>query len=272
MNIKKRQQVTKRDKEFAQHIATTIWEEVPSKANPYIASDARCQGYALTELVEKCSFIEVLFLIFRGELPNKAEAELLERLMIFLINPGPRHPATRAAMNAGVGKTEPEHILPIGLTILSGSYLGAGEIEGGMRFLHEHAGKPADQVVEMLLETSACPEKGDWHVTPGFGSRYGSIDIMPNEMACYLADLNENWKILRWGCEFSRLLSSHQMGWLTTGLAAAAFADLGFEPRLGAGLFQLLNAPGLLAHGVEQANKPMTAMPFVKDEDYVIEK
>ena len=61
------------------------------------------------------------------------------------------------------------------------------------------------------------------------------------------------------------------MGWLSVGVAAAVFADLGFHPRYGAGLFQLLSAPGLLAHGMEQANKPITAMPFVSDNAYVID-
>ena len=55
-----------------------------------------------------------------------------------------------------------------------------------------------------------------------------------------------------------------------SGIAAAVFTDLGFSPRAGAGLFQLLGAPGLLAHGAELANKPVTAMPFVKDENYAI--
>lgn len=272
MNIKKHQQVKKRDEEFVQKITTKIWEEIPDAENPYIALDARCHGYALMELVEKRSFVEVLYLLFRGELPHKAEAELLEKLMIFLINPGPRHPATRAAMNAGVSKTDPVHLLPIGLTILGGTHLGAGEIERSMRFLRQHAKKPAEQAVELLLEKSTRPDEGDWHIAPGFGSRYGGIDIMQSKAAGSLADLNEHWKILRWGCEFSSLLSPYHMGWLATGLAAAALADLGFQPRFGAGLFQLLNAPGLLAHGVEQSNKPMTAMPFVKDEDYVIEE
>lgn len=60
-------------------------------------------------------------------------------------------------------------------------------------------------------------------------------------------------------------------GWLATGVAAAAFCDLGFMPRAAAGLFQLLCAPGLLAHGVELANKPVTALPWISDDDYVIE-
>lgn len=268
----KHQQVKKRDELFSAKMSTRIWEETPSEGNPYVAKSVRCHGYAVTELVEKSSFIETLYLLFRGEFPGEKEALLLEKLMIFLINPGPRHPATRAAMNAGIGKTEPEHILPIGLTILGGVHLGAGEIESSMRFLRKNFKKPVESVMEMLLKESAAPEEGDWHIAPGFGSRYGSIDIMPNEMASYFAGLNDDWKILEWGCLFAERLTPQQMGWLTTGVAAAVFSELGFQPRYGAGLFQLLSAPGLLAHGMEQSNKPMTAMPFIKDDDYVIEE
>jgi len=270
--LKEHQQVKKRDEVFAERVTTKIWEEIADEGNPYIASDARCHGYALTELADKSSFIEVLYLLFKGEIPSQAEAELLEKLMIFLINPGPRHPATRAVMTAAVSKTYPEHLLPIGLTILGGAHLGAGEIEGAMRFLRKQSKKPPEQVVETLLSTAIRPPEGDWHITPGFGSRYGGIDLMPDKTARSLAALSDEWKILRWGCEFSSLLAQHKMGWLSTGVAAAAFADLGFQPRVGTGLFQLLSAPGLLAHGMEQANKLTTAMPFVKDENYVIEK
>jgi len=268
---KQHQKVTPRNDVFADKVSTRIWEETPSDENPYIADSSRCHGYDLIELMQGRSYVDVLYLLFRGDLPSAHERQLLEQLMIGLINPGPRHPATRAAMNAGIGKTESEHILPIGLAVISGTHLGAGEIEGSMRFLRKHARKSPDQVVEELLAIPSRPDEGDWHVVPGFGSRYGSVDIVPNKMAENLASQNDDWKMLQWGCEFSRLLSSYHMGWLATGLAAAVFADLGFQPRYGAGLFQLISAPGILAHGMEQSNKPVTAMPFVKDENYVIE-
>ena len=58
---------------------------------------------------------------------------------------------------------------------------------------------------------------------------------------------------------------------LKTGLCAAVLAELGFQPRQGCGLMQLLAAPGLLAHGVEYANKPFTSMLFEPDENYEID-
>jgi len=259
-------------KGFAENITTRIWEEIPSEANPYIAKTSRCHGYEQLALMRNSSFVEVLYLMFRGELPTKQETELLEQLMIGLINPGPRHPATRAAMNAGIGKTDVEHILPISLSILSGAYLGAGEVEGAMRFLRKNAKKDPQQIVQTLFDESIQPVEGDWHIAPGFGTHYGSIDLVPNKMAEQLAMLKGAGKILKWGNQLAHILQDNHMGWLSTGLAAAVFSDLGFQPRYGAGLYQLLSAPGLLAHGIEQANKPITDMPYLSDESYVIEK
>ncbi len=265
-------QVISRNESFAQRQRTRIWQETPDKENPFVAESCLCHGYDLLELMEKRSFIDVLFLLFQGELPNSDKEKLLESLMIALINPGPRHPATRAAMLTGVGKTDPVHILPISLSILGGNHLGAGEIEGAMRFLRTQIKKDPVQVAQEILSQQESPETGDWHPAPGFGNRFGDIDSLSCQMATQLAKLPGAGPVLAWGNIFSEALHPHKMGWLATGLAAAVFSDLGFQPRMGGGLFQLLCAPGLLAQGLELTNKPITAMPFPKDEDYILEE
>lgn len=260
-------EVRSRNDAFAVRTATRIWSETPS-INPYVASQVHCHGYDLAELMEKRSFVDVFYLLFRGELPGKAEAELLEKLMIALINPGPRHPATRAAMNAGIGKTEPVHILPIGLGVLGGKYQGAGEIESAMRFLRKSCKQSPEIIAQQLLEKNS----GDDQPCPGFGAHYGGIDLLTTGLAKRLVSLPAAGDVLSWADKFTEYLATAHMGWFSTGLAAAVFCDLGFQPRFGGSLFQLLSAPGLAAHGLELANKPITAMPFVKDENYVIER
>jgi citrate synthase len=262
--------VQSRNEPFAERTATRIWQEVATPDNPYLAASARCHGYDLMELMQSRSFVEVLYLLFRGELPATHEAVLLEQLMIALINPGPRHPATRAAMNAGVGRTDTQHILPIALSIYGGNHLGAGEVEPAMSFFLKHHKLDPVHVANELIGNTSSPDEGDWHIAPGFGSRFGSIDPMAKKIADHLAALPGNNEALQWGSEFAAALNEHSLGWLAPAIAAAAFTDLGFSPRAGAGLFQLLGAPGLLAHGVELANKRITAMPFLKDENYVI--
>jgi citrate synthase len=262
--------VRRRDEPFTKRLGTRIWQEEASADNPYVAAVSRCHGYDLMELVARCSFAEVLYLLFRGELPSAPEAELLQALMIGLVNPGPRHPATRAAICAGGGKTLPSHILPIALSVLGGEHLGAAEVERAMRFLEASRERaPAAIAAELLARPR--PGEGDVHVAPGFGSRFGSIDEVPQKLAAHLAALPGAGKTLGWGRELVEALRPGGFGWLSPGIAAAVFADLGFHPRAGVGLFQILSAPGLFAHGVEFAGKPLTAMPFLEDEHYHIE-
>lgn len=259
---RKHEQVRSRNEPFAERTSTRIWQENASDDNPYIASSVLCHGYDLFELMEKRSFVDVFYLLFRGELPSKPEAQLLQHLMIALINPGTRHPATRVAMNVGVGKTDPLHILPVASAVLGGNYMGGGEIEDAMRFFRKQQNR---EINESLLIALVQSEN-----IPGFGIRNGGIEIMAIELASRLAKLDQTGKALQWGLELNTHLGAHGKGLLMTGVAAAVFSDLGFHPRAGGCLFQLCGAPGLVAHGLELANKPITAMPFVSDDDYVI--
>jgi citrate synthase len=89
-------------------------------------------------------------------------------------------------------------------------------------------------------------------------------------MGDLLATLPGNGDTVAWGTAFVEALTPHGLGWLGPGIAAACLRDLGFSPWAGAGLFQLICAPGILAHGLELADKPITAMPFLDEEHYVI--
>lgn len=255
-------QVRSRNEPFAERATTKIWKEIPSDDNPFIAAEALCHGYPLFDLMKQRSFVDVFYLLFRGELPSPAEARLLEALMIGLMNPGPRHPATRAAMNAGIGKTTPAHILPIGASLLGGEHHGGGSIEEAMRFLRQSSQQDAQGVSRHYVQKNESP--------PGFGRLYGGVDLLTYGMAEILTTMEAAGPVLKWGHQFAESLSHKGQGWLNVGLAAAIFVDLGFQPRAACSIFQLMGSPGVVAHGLEQANKPITAMPFVKDENYVI--
>lgn len=265
----KQRQVKRREEQFTTRTTTRIWQEVPSADNPYLAETCRCHGYDILELAAKRSFVDVLFLLFQGDLPNPDQTRLLEALLILLINPGPRHPATRAAMVAGVSRTLPVHLLPISLSILGGEApAGAAEVTQAMHFLRKNSDKSPDHVVAELL--AADPASNSSPKMHGFGSRFGGIDPFARHVAQHLLTVSPRAKTLIWGNELAERLDPHGQGWLLSGVAAAAFCDLGLHPRVGAGLFQLICAPGILAHGLELANKPITAMPFLDEEHYVI--
>ncbi|GAB1263450.1 citrate synthase family protein [Aurantivibrio infirmus] len=263
--------VVRRNDEFVEKPVTKIWSEKPSKSNPYIAEEARCHGYELVDLLTKRSYVDVLYLLFKGELPSKKDAKIFEKLMIAFINPGPRHPGVRAAMNAGVGKTDPSHILPIGLSIIGGTYLGAEEVELSMRWLRRNSKRNPKELVLQLTEDNKSIKNESGQIAPGFGSRFDDIDLMPQRIADSLLMLPGKGKVLEWGNGFAKELNDLGAGWYSTGVVAAVLCDLGFLPRVGPGIFQLISAPGIFAHGIEMANKTINAMPFPEDAKYYME-
>lgn len=264
--------IKKRDEKFSARPITRIWEETASADNPYLTTSAYCHGYNWLELINKYNYLDIVFLQLQGELPKAPQKQLFERIFAALSNPGPRHAATWAAMNAGIAKTHAQHFLPIGLTILGGAENGAVEVSAAMRFLLKNLNSDPSELIDTLFRKSSPPVKGDWHIAPGFGSLFDGIDPLTQSVATQLLALPGSGDALRLGAKIVEKLNGKGMGWLPTGLAAAAFVDLGFKPRVGIGLFQLACAPGLLAHAIEMAESPVTNMPFVSDEDYYIEQ
>ena len=105
-------------------IATKICLEKASENNSFQTEKLYLAGYDLEDLARNSSMTEILFLLYGGELPSHSEnKKLLEVLMVLLSLPSPRHVASRAAMNAGICKTNAEHILPISLMAIGGEQL-----------------------------------------------------------------------------------------------------------------------------------------------------
>jgi citrate synthase len=261
--------VKRRKETFSQRIKTKIWCDSASPDNPYIAEKSRIHGYDLLDISKQLSFSESIFLNIKGELPSPSQRELLDSILSALSNLGPRHSAVRAVMNAAVSKTRAQNLLPVGMAVLSGEFLGAGEVENSVRFIRKHLNHSASEVAEQLIAEFSPTDKENNVIAPGFGARFNGIDIVAQQLASQLLKLEASDRGLHWGNEFCDTLKSQQLGWLITGLAACCFVDLGFTPKASAGLFQLAAAPGLLAHGLEMSNKPLTDMPFVDDALYI---
>ncbi len=249
---------------------TAIWYEKPNIDNPYLADSCYMHGYDVAELLAKRSYFEVLGLLFCGELLEHDKAVVFEKLAIALMNLGPRHPAVRAAMIAGVSKTKHTHILPTGLLAGSGGKGGASEVELAMVFIERSRQKYpvlSDVTVEYILE--------DTETLHGFGDLYGDRDVMANQFIHKIfesIELPDQFPYLSWLYQFNQYSEAKGVGVLIPGLAAAVFADIGVKPRESVALFQILISPGIAAQGMEQSHLPITAMPFIDDESYVFEK
>jgi citrate synthase len=260
--------VEKRDTAFSEKIETKIWAETASPENPYVAEKCLIHGYNLLDITENLSFSESIFLNIKGKLATPEQLELFNAVLSGLSNLGPRHAAVRAVMNAAVSKTEVQNLLPIGMSIASGEFLGAVQVEQSVRFITKHINKSAFEIAASQLESYQPGENENSVIAPGFGARFGQADPVCAQLASVLLKFTASGRSLSWASKFCDALAPHDFGWYITGIAAASFSDLGFTPKASAGLFQLATAPGMLAHGLEMSNKPITAIPFVDDKNY----
>ena len=246
--------------------STAICLEEPSSDNPYQAEKIYLSGFDVEELADKCSYVDTLFLLFSGDFAKcKEDRKLLEHLLVLFSIPSPRHPAARAAMNSGLCKSNPEHLLPISLMALGGKRAGAHEVKLCIDFIQEHIDVPVEQAVIKLLNSW---NNSHDHIAPGFGQLYGSIDCLSDSFLDKLVKIKPEGQTVKWLSNFHSRLKQNNMGILDVGIAACVFHELSFGAREAIGLYQLIRAPGLLAYGMEQTHNPLSAIPMLDDSQY----
>lgn len=246
---------------------TDICLETPTPSNPFLADKRYLQGYDIEDLCAKVNPVDILFLLFTGELPTSLEQrKLLEMLMVYLSVPSPRESASRAAIAVGLSKTNAEHILPISLMSAGGENAGAAEVQSSYQFITDNLDNNPKQLATQLLAQWQADTNS--HVCPGFGQLYGDIDSITGRVFESICNTMPEGKTLIWLKAFNGALSEHNVGMLEIGLAAGVFHQLAMRHRESVGLYQLLKAPGLLAYGMEQTHKPVSTMPILEDSQY----
>lgn len=246
-------------------VTTRICLEQAQAENPYLAAQRFVHGYAVDELWSGSSFIDVLLLNFLGELPSNAQKRQLETLFIGLMNLGPRDAGIRAAMLAGITKTSPEHLLPIGLLASQGHQNGANETEAAHEFIARH--RHQDPFRCGQKRCAQLQDKHD-HIAPGFGSSYGDIDPIIQRLADHLLAIAPEAQALVWCSDFVKALKPKRQGWLVPGLVACVCLDLGIAARESVGIYQLAKSVGIVACGMEQTHFPINATQMLADKHY----
>jgi citrate synthase len=249
-------------------IRTRIWREEAEPDNPFAAAACYCYGYDVYgDVLGKASWIEFLYLLFRGERPDREQARMLEDLAVAIANPGPRDHSVRAAMNGGVGGSHSAACLMAALGV------GAGQLGGGREVaLAMQAWLDCGTDIEAWKHRLTNPpqeERADvWPAMehpPGFDPHGASC---PTPICQTLAHLSRNpaARTLSW-LQGNRgaleIIADCPLA--MTGVAAAAFHDLGFNPDQGEMLYLILRLPGAAVHALEQKEFGFKRYPFFHD-------
>jgi len=255
------------DKRESEQVRTRIWLEEQEPDNPFATKAAYCRGYDVYgDMLGQARWVEMLFLLFQGEKPTPVQAGLLETLALALANPGPRDPSVHAAMCGGVGGSTAAACLIAALSV------GAGQFQGGREvFLAMEAWNRCGCDLEAWQRRFAQPVDsiaGIWPAPehpPGFDPHGVSTSTPVKQTLAHLAHGSGKSAAsrLEW-LESNRHMLETAAGrpLAMSGVAAAAFGDLGFTPEQGEMLYLLLRLPGAAAHALEQWQYGHKKFPF----------
>lgn len=250
---------------FGNTINTAIWSEVAQIDNPFVAEKCYCHGYdVFGDILGKASYIEYLFLLFKGERPTLEQIAALELLAIALANPGPRDPSVHGAMAAFVSGTPAANALIAALAIGAGSHQGAREILLSMQGF-ESCGTDLLAWTRFLQSPAKSPRLSVWPENknpPGFdfyGTRIAETALLTLEkLNILLPNSPLSWLYIH----RTQLEASTGKPLSLFGIAAATLFSLGFTSAEGEMLVLLLRLPGAAIHALEQRERGFRQFPF----------
>jgi citrate synthase/citryl-CoA lyase len=227
------------------------------------------RGYDITEVMEKLSYAEAVFLILKGELPGPAEAALMNAILVSSIDHGATPPSVLGVRTVMSGGNSLNAALAGGVLVIGDTHGGA--IEQSAKILQEWVKKGDDApatataLVAWLAETKKR--------MPGFGHRVHNIDPRTAKLFAIAAQYGFSGRHIEL-CKAVESALAAKLGKPlpinVDGAIAAVISDMGFDWRLGKGFFIISRMPGLLAHAYEEMTreKPMRKLgplPFEYD-------
>ncbi len=221
----------------------------------------RFRGYAIEELIGRVGFAEMVWLMTRGDLPDRRAAALLEAALVAGVDHGPQAPSiaiARMAMTCGVGIN---NAMASAINVLGDVHGGAGEQCVALYLAIDAriaAGAARDAAV--LAEIDAQRAAGVTHL-PGFGHRFHPVDPRAPRLLALIDAARDAGVVDGRFAAIARALEDalaarrggRRVPLNIDGATGAIFAELGFAPALCRGLFVLSRAVGTLAHAWEES-------------------
>ena len=245
-------------------IRSRIWREEPEADNQFATKAAYCHGYDVYgEMLGRARWVDMLYLLFRGEAPTRKQSVMLEMLAVALANPGPRDPSVHAAMCGGVAGSSAAASLMAALAVGAGRLGGAREVFDAMNVWIACGNDPASSVMRFSEDTSE--PVGVWpdaNHPPGFDPHGVATPTIVRQLLDGLVNTGST-PVLSWlAAHRERLEGAVGLPLAISGVSAAALVDLSFSAKEGEMLYLLLRLPGAAAHALEQEEYGFKRFPF----------
>lgn len=222
----------------------------------------RVRGYPIQELIGSIGFSEMVWLMLKGDLPNRDQAKLLEAALVAAVDHGPHAPSiavSRIAVSCGLPLNG---AMASAINTLDDVHGGAGEQCAELYLKVDQRvsdGESLQAATEVVLD-EFLGESGRF--VPGFGHRFHPIDPRVGPLLGLVTDAANagvvDGRFVGIAQSMEELLKQRkrrQIPMNIDGATAVIYTELGFSPPLARGIFCLSRSVGILAHAWEQTNR-----------------
>jgi citrate synthase len=234
------------------------------------------RGYPVEQLIGRVGFVEMIWLMLRGELPTSAQADLLEAALVPGVDHGPHAPSIAISRMAVTCGLPVNGAMASAINVLDDVHGGAGQQCMQLyREIDAEAGADGDLVQAAAKVIERHREAGE-KIVPGFGHRFHPVDPRTAPLLALVAKaqaagaVSGRWADIGRGVEKALTAAKQRhIPMNIDGITAVIFCELGFEPELGRGLFILSRSVGILAHAWEQKQRGRRIMgPMPREIPY----
>ena len=222
----------------------------------------RYHGYPIEQLIGNLSFTQMIWLMVRGELPNKAQGELLDAALMSAIDHGPQAPSiaiARMAATCGVGLN---NAMASAVNVLGDVHGGAGE---QAVLLYQNI---AERMAQGTSLEDAVANELDVYIEhhgkfiPGFGHRFHPVDPRAPRLMEVVRDAADKGVVNGQFASIAERIADElaerkgkSIPMNIDGATAVIYAELDMPAPLARGLFCLSRSVGILAHAWEQTGQ-----------------
>ena len=217
------------------------------------------RGYPIQELIGQVRFPEMIWLMLRGELPTRAQSDLLEAALVPGVDHGPHAPSIAIARMSVTCGLPVNGAMASAINVLDDIHGGAGQQCMELyREIDEQAGETGELVEAARIVIGRHQDAGE-KIVPGFGHRFHPVDPRTAPLFKLVAKavasgvVSGRYAAIGQAVETALgAIKKRHIPMNIDGITAVIFSELGFEPELGRGIFILSRSVGILAHAWEQ--------------------
>jgi citrate synthase len=220
------------------------------------------RGYPLAELLGKVSYPQMVYLLFKGELPEENIGKMIDAILVSSVDHGTTAPSALSAIT--VASTGAALNASVAAGILAISQFHGGAIEECMRILQKameyrvnNDCSSSEAAYQIISDYRASKKR-----LSGFGHRLHTDDPRTKKLFLMADELNIAGEYISLARKFEAELETtlgKKLPINVDGAIAALLCEMDFDVTFANAFFMIARIPGLVAHIYEEKTryKPM---------------